>query len=106
MNTLITIIRNWSERGVRLPYAYDAISEKPSITLLFLWLYSVALLISIINMHVNAEPLTAGIFTATVWALSTIFYMLRKLTSAKVDLDDKSFELENSSPGENIDETK
>ncbi len=96
MNTMIRIIKNWSERGIKLPYAYDAISEKPSITLLFNWLYSVALLISIIALHQAETPLTASLFTLGVWALSTIFYMLRKLTSAKVDLDDKSIELENT----------
>jgi hypothetical protein len=83
----------WSKRGLYLPYAFDALSGKPSITLLFNYVVSVVTLTSVISLHFDQSLMSATIVTITLWVLSTIFYMLRKLTSAKIDISEQSIEL-------------
>jgi hypothetical protein len=58
------------------------------------WSFHLALL-SVIALHFF--PVSTASWTAIgFYALSMVFYMLKKLTSAKIDLDDRSVELNNS----------
>lgn len=83
-----------SESGLRLPFAYDALTKKPSVSLLFM--YIVFTMATVSNILLIRENIEIGTYTAIgFWVLATVFYMLRKLTTVKVDLDDREFEMTN-----------
>ncbi len=83
-----------SEAGLRLPAAYDADKPGPSVSLLFAHISFYIALGTIIGLSI--KDTTAGTIAATMFAgLYFIFYMLRRLTKAKLDFDDKSIDLEN-----------
>lgn len=86
-----------AKKGLNFPAAYDAISKGPSITLLLVHLSSYMAMTSI--AFLLYKDILAGTIAAITYAvLMLVFYMLRKLTNAKFDLDDKSFELTNNTP--------
>lgn len=89
-----------TETGLKLPYAYDPVSGKPSVTLLFPYIAFIVAIIGNIIL-INKDTFTGTVTAIIFWALSTVFYMLRQLNKAKIDLDDKSIDLEGES-----DETK
>lgn len=83
-----------ASHGFNLPTAFDHDKAGPSVSLLFanisfyLAVISVCILIyKDVNLGTVAAMTLAGLYF--------IFYMLRKLTHAKVDLDDHSFDLSN-----------
>ena len=80
--------------GIHLPYAHDPVSGKPSITLLFPYITFVLSVISLVLLHIKPSLIVATTTTLIFWGISVVFYMLRKLSKAKFDLDDKSFELD------------
>lgn len=88
-----------SEEGIKFPYAYDAEREEPSVTLLIMYLASVMTIVSLVALHFT-DTFIASVTTISFWALTTIFYRLRNLDKAKIDLDDKSIELESLSAKE------
>lgn len=73
---------------------HDPITKKPSITLMFPY-FSFILMMVGLGLLLKENTLYGAIGAGIVWLLATILYLLRKLTKAKVDLDDKSIELEN-----------
>jgi cbb3-type cytochrome oxidase subunit 3 len=85
----------WSHEGLRWPYLHDPVNKKPSITLLFPYITFVIAAISLLLLHIWPSMLVATAMSIFMWALATVFYMLRKLTKAKFDLENKSFELDN-----------
>lgn len=87
------LLKSAGTKGMYLPFAHDPVSGKPSVTLLFPYLTFVLAFLSTIALHFKASLLVATSVSISFWALAVIFYMMRKITKAKVDLDDKSFEL-------------
>ncbi len=79
-------------RGMYLPLAYDA--GKPSITMFFSYLANTLAIISLALLHVKGEPFVATLTTTSYAIIQTVLYMLRRLSKAKIDLDDRSFDLE------------
>ena len=82
-----------SVEGLKLPYAHDPATGQASVTLLFPYIVFILALIA------NAILLYKDTFTGTVtaiifWAVAMIFYLIRRLSKAKIDLDDKSIELD------------
>jgi hypothetical protein len=90
----------WSESGIRFPFAYDATTQKPSVTLFFVYISFLQVSIATILLHTYESSLIASIMAAIVWTIAFVFYLLRRLTRAKFDLDDKSIELEGISTDE------
>lgn len=86
-----------SKNGMMLPFLLDPTTNKPSITLMFAYMTFTLAICSTIGLHWNVNFLTASITSILFWMVATIFYMIRKLNKAKLDLDDKSIELENDS---------
>ena len=95
--------RNWAVNGVYVPFIYDQSTKGPSMTLAFSYITFVLSILSIIALHFKVELFVATTTTLVFWLIATILYMIRKITKAKFDLDDKSFELDN---GEDKDERK
>lgn len=88
--------KKWCEVGLHLPYAHDPVTKKPSVTLLFPYITFVVALVSVIAVHFSPTLVLATYTSLFFWGMSVVFYMLRKLSKAKFDLDDKSFELDGS----------
>lgn len=88
------LFKKWSQIGVMWPFVHDGSTKKPSITIAFAYVSYIMVVISVICLHFKPELLTATLTTISVWLAAVVFYMLRKLTKAKVDLDDRSFELD------------
>lgn len=84
----------WSVKGLNLPKANDPIPDKPSVTLLAFYLMLMLTIASLVALHFKIELLVATTMTLLAWAMSFIFYKLRRLDKAKLDLDDKSIELD------------
>jgi hypothetical protein len=103
--------KSWSEVGIRLPFIHDSTTGKPSITLLFPYITFVLATISIILLHIKTDLAVATWTTIGFWIVSTVLYMLRRISKAKFDLDDKSIELDSgddekeSSPDSRITES-
>lgn len=84
-----------SESGLRLPTAYDADKQGPSVSLLFAnisFYVAVGCIIWFTTRDLQNGTIAAMLFAA----LYFVFYLLRRLTKAKFDLDDKSIDLENN----------
>lgn len=93
IDSLIEIIKNIFNRGIKLPMAYDAVTKHPSVTLLFPYIAFIVLIYAEIRL-IDSNPTEGALLALGAWFLATVLYMLRKLSKAKFDLDDKSFELE------------
>lgn len=94
MDKLSKLWKEMCVNGIHLPYAHDPVSGKPSITLLFPYITFVLSVISLVLLHIKPSLIVATTTTLIFWGISVVFYMLRKLSKAKFDLDDKSFELD------------
>lgn len=94
MKKLLERWEKWNKLGMRWPLPHDPITEKPSITIMFAYASFVLAFISIIIFHFYPTVMFLPAATAiSFWALSTVFYLLRKLTKAKFDWQNKSLEL-------------
>ena len=81
--------------GVTVFLAYDPISQKPSITLLMTYVSFLLAIGSTVLLH--AQSLLMGTIASLMLAtIMTIFYLIRSLNKAKINLEEKSFELENN----------
>ena len=96
-----------SESGLHLPFVYDPTEKGPSITLLFPYVTFAVAIIGNIALFFKPDLLNAAIFSVMFWVIAMVFYRLRKLDKLKIDLDDKSIELEGSDDKEETkEETK
>lgn len=100
---LLEIWKKWSDEGMKLPFVFDSRTKKPSITLLFAYVTFINMIISLILLHVWQSLLIATSASILVWVIAVIFYRLRNLDKAKIDLDDKSIELQGGSDNEEED---
>lgn len=87
--------------GLTLWLAYDPVSQKASVTLLMAYISFILAVGSVVALHFS-NLLSGTLAALALFVISTIFYLIRSLSKAKIDLDDKSFELE----GENKKEEK
>ena len=83
-----------STKGLHLPFMHDSVSGKPSVTLLFCYITFVLALVSVILLHIKASMFLATSTSLFFWIVSVVFYRLRKLDKFKMDLDNKTIELE------------
>lgn len=94
LSKISTVIRRWCKEGVNLPYAHDPEKNQPSATLLFLYISFVIAACSVIALHLKAGLFIATITAICFWVLAMVFYRIRKLDKFKIDLDDKTIELD------------
>jgi hypothetical protein len=87
-------VSRWCKEGVYLPYAHDAERGKPSASLLFMYVSFVIAACSVIALHLKAGLLIATLTSIMFWVLAMTFYRIRKLDKFKIDLDDKTIELD------------
>lgn len=92
-----------SEKGLKFPYAHDGVSGKPSVTLFFSYVSFYLTIISLIALHFKDSLLIASITTCVYSCIMIIFYLIRTIKRAKIDLDDRSLDLEGT---ENVEDPK
>lgn len=80
--------------GIHFPFAHDPITKQPSVTLLFPYVTFIMSTGSVIALHFKQTLLVPTLVSLLFWCVSVIFYMIRSIQKAKIDLDDKSIELE------------
>jgi predicted glycosyltransferase involved in capsule biosynthesis len=93
---LKAVVKLSGTRGLYLPLAYD--HAKPASARLFFAHVSFYIAsTSVIALHFSSSLLSASITAILFFLLCTVLYMLKDLTKAKFDLDDRSVDLESSS---------
>lgn len=100
LHNLSKIWTKWCREGVHLPYAYDAETNKPSITLMFFWLVSFISIISLVALHFKKDLLTGTLTSALFLVVGFVMYRLRKLDKVKIDIKNQSVDLENNEKDE------
>lgn len=103
LEKLKELINKAAESGLKFPFAYDPVQKQPSVTLLFVYITFIMAATSSIALNFTESTLTASLVAICFWALAFIFYRLRRLDKVKIDLDDRSIELENKEPSEEED---
>jgi len=98
--------KKWCEEGLRWPYLHDPVTKKPSVTLLFPYITFLIAMISVISLHFYPTMLVPSGVSIVFWAISVVFYMIRKLNKAKFSLSDQSLELEGDSSETPVDESQ
>lgn len=93
LESIINEIKHIFNKGIKLPMAYDFITKMPSVTLLFPYVAFIVLTYAEVLL-IQKDPMEGSLVALGVWFLATVLYMIRKISKAKFDLDDKSFELE------------
>lgn len=81
------------QQGLKLPHAYDPVPKQPSFRLLTAYISFVLATASVVALHIWDSLFVATCTAICFFVINMIFYMLKKLSSAKIDLDDKSIEL-------------
>lgn len=100
MKRLKALIRLAGTRGLYVPHAFDGRDKKPSIRLLFAVISFCMACCSLAALHVSDGFLVPSIATVTFFVICTVFYMLRDLDKAKINLKEQSFELEDTHDNE------
>ena len=98
MGKLQDKLTEWGNNGVRVPLVYDPVSKAPSVTLMFAVVTFWIAVASLVGLHFKPTWLVPCITAICWWALATILYMIRKITKAKFDVQNKSFSVENDEP--------
>jgi len=91
---LKAIYCKWSTLGMHFPFVRDPVDGKPSITLFFPYASFAIAAISVIALHFKPGLFVPTCVAIAFWSLSTVFYMIRKINKASVNLTSKSIELE------------
>lgn len=93
MSHIKALIASIAESGLKLPHAYDPTVKRPSFRLLAAYISFLLACASTIVLHFDVSLVVANIMTLLFFVLCMVFYMLKKLNNAKIDLDDRSVEL-------------
>ena len=93
LNTLKEFFKFSAKNGLYFPAAFDKVSNGPSVSLLFA---NIAFYLSIVIIIIlSVKDINLGTIAAILQStLMLVFYLMRRLSKFKADLDDKSIELE------------
>ena len=100
MNQLKELFAKWSKDGIAFPHAYDAADSKQSFRLLTAYISFLLACISLVLLHIWPVLLVPSCVTIGFFGLNMTFYMLKKLTSAKFDLNDQEISLNSDDKAE------
>lgn len=82
-------------RGWNLPAAFDSEKQGPSTSLFFSHLANILALLSIIFLLIK-DTFNGTIMAIIYSSLMLVFYLMRRISKFKVDLDDRSIDLQSS----------
>ena len=96
MKSALAWLSNGLKTGFKVPQAQDIQAKEASFRL---WCASISFHLALCSiMALHFWDISKATWTAIVFfALCMVFYMLKKLTKAKIDLDDGEFELSDDS---------
>lgn len=100
MDKLKALLLYGSQVGLPFVGAYDALSGKPSVTLLAVHV-TLWLTVGILLYSLHSEATSQTWAAITFWAVANVFYLIRKITKFKLDADDRSIELEGGDDDKN-----
>lgn len=89
----MTILEFIKQKGLPLPLAYDSSTKRPSFRLLTVYGSYVLAVSSLISLHFKSEIIIASAMSILFFAVCMVFYMLRRLDSAKIDLNDQEISI-------------
>jgi hypothetical protein len=92
--------KKWSVSGIHTPFIFDAGTQGPSITITFAYITFFLAIASVIALHFKTELFIATSTALMFWVVATVLYMIRKITKAKIDLDNKAIELDGGEDNE------
>jgi hypothetical protein len=93
------LLRN-KDSGFILPTGFDPEKKRGSLTFLFAYISFTLTVVSLILLHVYEKLFVASTTTISFWVLCMVFYLLRGgLSNAKIDLKDKTIDLESDDKG-------
>lgn len=95
---LVDLTIKWSDEGIRLPMAYDNKTGKGSVTLLASYVSMTLTVASIIGLFFSDKFIAASTASMLFFVLSIVFYELKNLSKASIDLDDRKIDLESQQP--------
>lgn len=95
------LLYKWSKEGIYLPFIHDPVNNQPSVSLFFAYVTFILAVISTIVLHVTVGGIVATGASIGFWGLATIFYLIRNLQRAKIDLDDQEIELDGENSNNN-----
>lgn len=94
MSRITEFFKSANENGLHFPLARDPVSGQASVTMFFLYLANMMAIGSLIYLHIKGDPFIATCMSVLYAVISTVLYMMRKISKAKFDLKDKSFDLD------------
>jgi hypothetical protein len=98
----LDLIKKWSEEGMRWPFLRDPTNGKPSVTLLFVYLTFIVSVSTLVASSWYPRFIPPTMIGIGFWSLSMVFYRLRKLDKAKIDLKNDSIDLEGDDKPETV----
>lgn len=87
------LIKLSNSYGMPLPMVRDEPEGRPSFTLLCVYISFMVAVWSVIGLYHDINRFVAACTAISFWVIAMVFYRLKKLDKAKIDLDDKSIEL-------------
>lgn len=91
---LKALLARLNNPGMLLPIAHNPSTGLPSVTLTFAYVTFVLAVLSTIALHFKTDLWIATSSCLIFWTLAVVFYRMGKLDKVKLDLDDRSIELE------------
>ena len=100
-NNFRTWLDNKAKHGLFFWYANDATTGKPSVTLFMAYVSFILACGSLVALHFKETLLTATSMSFVFTGMMIIFYMIREINKASINLKDKSINLENTEDKDN-----
>ena len=97
MERIKSILKYGSSHGLDLPFAYDGVTGKPSVTLMAVHITFTLSCIAFL-LYLYFPALVHQVWTGIgFWCLANVFYLMKKITKVKASLEEKSIDLEDDS---------
>lgn len=90
-------IENGCKVGIPFPTAREEPDGQPSFTLFVAWISFMIAAMSVIDLHIRPAHLVATGTAIFFWLLAMVFYRIRNLQKAKIDLSKREVELDGDS---------
>ena len=85
-------------KGLALPLMRDPLNKRGSLSALFAYVSFWIACWSVIKCIKNEAQEVSTIIAISFWSLATVFHKFKRLDKFKIDLDDKSIELDSDKP--------
>lgn len=93
-----TIRKYWNKAvhlGLPFPHAYDPVEKLPSFRLFAAYISFIIAAVSVLWLHYDASAVAGTVAAIAFYALCMTFYLIKKLTGAKINFSEKKLELSN-----------